>query len=39
MVVVAIEVLGSLAVLLVHLYCPAVNGLELSLFSAEGNVV
>jgi len=28
-----------LAVLLVHLHCPAVIGLELSLFGAERNVV
>jgi len=34
-----VEVLGSLAVLLVYLYCPTVNGLKLSLFGAEGNVV
>ena len=39
MVVLAVEVLGGLAVLLVHLYYPAVNGLELSLFGVEGNVV
>ena len=31
-VVLAIEVLGGLAVLLVHFHCPAINGLELSLF-------
>jgi len=31
MVVLAVEVLGGLAVLLVHLYCPAVDGLELFL--------
>ena len=35
MVVLAVEVLGSLAVLLLHLNCPAVNGLESSLFGAD----
>jgi len=34
-VVPAVGVLGGLAVLLVNLYCPAVNGLELSLFGAD----
>jgi len=34
-----IKVPGGLAVLLVHLYCPTVNGLKLSLFGTEGNVV
>ena len=32
----AFEVLGGLAVLLMHRYGPVVNGLELSLFGAEG---
>jgi len=35
----AVEILGGLAVLLVLLNGPAVNGLELSLFGAEGSVV
>jgi len=39
MLLLAVEVLSGLAELLVHRYCPAVNGLELSLFGAEGNVV
>jgi len=41
MVVLEVEVLGGLAVRLVHLNCPAVDGLELplSLFGVEGNVV
>ena len=38
MVVLAFKVLGGLAVLLVHFHCPAINGLELSLFGAEGNI-
>jgi len=38
MVVFAVEVLDRLAVLFVHLYCPVVNGLELSLFGAEGSI-
>ena len=38
LVVLAVEVLGGLAVLLVHLYGPAVNELGLSLFGAEGNL-
>ena len=38
-VVLAVEVLGGLAVRLVNLNCPAVYGFELSLFGAEGNVV
>ena len=33
--VLAFEVLGGLAVLLVHLNCPVINWLELSLFGAE----
>ena len=37
-VVLAVEVLGGIAVLLVHFHCPAINGLELSLFVAEGNI-
>jgi len=37
--VLAVEVLGGLAVLLVHLNCLAVNGLELSLFGAERSAV
>jgi len=39
MVVLAVEFLGGLAVLLVHLYYPAANGRELSLFGAEGSIV
>jgi len=39
MVVLAVEVLGGLAVLLVQIYYPAVNGPELSLLGAEGNAV
>ena len=35
MVVLAVEVLGGLAVLLMNFHCPAINGLELSLFGAE----
>jgi len=38
-VVLAVEVLGGLKVLLENLYCLAVNGLEQSLFGAEGNAV
>ena len=38
-VVLAVEVLGGLAVRLVHLSCLAVDRLELSLLGAEGNVV
>ena len=38
MVVLAVEVLGGLAVLFVHLNCPAIDGLELSLFGAERSV-
>jgi len=34
-VVLAVEVLGGLVVLRVHLYCPAVNGCELSLFGGR----
>ena len=37
--VLAVEVLGGLAIHLVHLNCPAVDGLELCLFGAEGNAV
>jgi len=37
MVILAVGVLGGLAVLLLYLHCPAVDGLELSLlFGAEG---
>ena len=39
MVFPAVEVLGGLAVLLVHLNSLAEYGRELSLFGAEGNVV
>ena len=38
MVVLAVEVLGSLAVIHVHFNCPAIYGLELSWFGAEGNI-
>ena len=39
MVVLAVEVLSGLAEALVHIYCPAVNGIEMALLDAEGNVV
>jgi len=39
MLVLAVEVLGGLAVLFVHLNCPAVNGLEISLSGAEESLV
>ena len=39
MVVLAVEVLGGLAVRLMRLNYPAVDGLELSLFGAEANVI
>ena len=39
MLVPAVAVLGGFAVLLVHLNCPVINGLEVSLFGAEESVV
>jgi len=39
MLVLAVKVLGGLAVLHLRLYGPAVNGIELPLFGAEGIVV